>query len=290
MSDLRLSAREVEDVLAGRQPDGRADLAPLAEVAALLHASREVEPPPPMSDDLLAEIERGVHKDPSPGPRHSRRHKPRHLAAVPARRRAVVSARRPVVSLGAAAALLVGLVVMSSMFRPGGVDSAVSDVGSAIGLDVFRGDSAAQDPSSTTTSTTTTVPPATTAPPQTTTTLPPAPGQAPPGGPMPGAGEDPSWWFTPEARDLFRQFWPDGGWDGDSRGDDSGPDRDRDGDRDGRGDGSGGGEDDNRTSNRSQDGDGDGDGGSSTTMAPSSSTSSPSTTSGGGGETSSTTG
>lgn len=272
MSDLRLSAHEVEDLLAGRQPDGRADLAPLAEVAAVLHASREVEPPPPMSDDLLAEIERGGHSsEPAAGPRHARRHRPRHLASVPTGRRlAATPLRRPVVSLGAAAALLIGLVVVTSVIRPGGVDS-VSDVGSAIGLDVFRGDSAAPEtPSTTTSTTTTTLPPTTAAPPQPTTTVAPAPsGAPPPGEAVPGAGQDPSWWFSPEAWELFQRYWDDGDgrdW-GDGRDGGSGPaggDRQRDG-RDGSGE--------FRTGDGSHNGDGGGSSTSSTSTDTSTSTS-----------------
>jgi hypothetical protein len=235
MTDLRLSARELEDVLAGRQPDGRVDLAPLAEVAAVLHASREVEPPPPISDGLRAQIDGGVTRQAAaPSAVRRRRHRPRHMqAATPSKSRAA-SYRRPAVSLAAAAVLLVGLVMATSRGDlPGDVHSAVADMGSAIGLDMFRSDDAAptDEPAPTTTSSTTTT---TTAP---TTTVPPPPTTAPPTTQAPESAELP-WWLQPEA---WQQFgfgqWDDGQW-GDGRGDGDGGEGDHDGDGGGdRGDG-----------------------------------------------------
>lgn len=244
MTDLRLSAREVEDVLAGRQPDGRADLAALAEVAAVLHASREVEPAPPMSEALRAQIDRGVLR-PAAAPTRRRRHRPRHLQAVAPRRTGLATYRRPVVSVAAAAAVLIGLVLATNGGHlPRDVHSAVADVSSAIGLDLFRGDDAAGPdkpaPTTSSTSTTTTTAPTTTAPPPSTTTAPPPTTQAPVG--PPPADHQLPWWLSPE---FWQQYgdgdWSGGGWDGDGRGDDYGRDGDRDGDGDGTGTGSGSG-------------------------------------------------
>jgi hypothetical protein len=283
MTDLRLSARELEDVLAGRQPDGRADLAPLAEVAAVLHASREVEPPPPISDSLRAQIDGGPRPATAASAVRRRRHRPRHMQVVTRSGSRAATYRRPVVSLAAAAVLLVGLVLATSQGHlPGDVHSAVADMGSAIGLDLFRSDDAAptDEPSTTTTSstTTTTVPP-TTVPPSSTTAPPTT--QAP-AGPPPDTSQLP-WWLRPEA---WQQFgfgqWSDGThWGGDRDGN-YGRDGDRDGDGDGTGAGSGSG--DGRDGMARPDGDPGGTTGTtipSTTMAPTStSTSPPSTTTG----------
>jgi hypothetical protein len=243
MTDLRLSAREAEDVLAGRQPDGRADLAALAEVAAVLHASREVEPPPPISDSLRAQIDGGVPNQAETSAvstvRRRRRHRPRHMQAVEPSTSSLAAYRRPVVSVAAAAVLLVGLVLATSRGNlPGDVHSAVSDMGSAIGLDLFRQDDAAPAgepaPTTTTSSTTTmTVPPTTAAPP---TSAAPPPTTAAPAGPPPDGSQLP-WWLDPQAWQFgFDQWSGDGQWGGDRDGNYS-----RDGDRDGDGDGTGAG-------------------------------------------------
>ncbi|HEY8527031.1 MAG TPA: hypothetical protein VIL48_18815 [Acidimicrobiales bacterium] len=241
-----MSARETEEVLAGRQPEGRADLAALAEVAAVLHASSEVEPPPPMSDALRAQIERGVPRPQVPSSRRRLRHKPRHMRAATPARSGLAAYRRPVASVAAAAAVLIGLVVATSGGHlPREVHSAVADVGSAIGLDLFQREDAADTgtPASTTSSTTsTTAPPtSTTAPPAPSTTAPPPTAQAP-GGPPPGGAQLP-WWLTPE---FWQQYGRDhdwgGGWDRDHGGDRHGRDGDRDGDADGTGTGRGSGD------------------------------------------------
>jgi hypothetical protein len=232
MTDLRLSAREAEDVLAGRQPAGRADLAPLAEVAAVLHASREVEPAPPMSDGLRAQIDRGltVRRLPVRG----RKHRPQHLRQVTTPRTGLVAYRRPLVSVAAAAAVLVGLVTATSVHLPGNVHSAVADVGSAIGLDLFRSeDAAGSDTSSAATSSTTTAPTTTSPPPSTTAPLPASPPEA---GPHSADGHGAAWWTSPE---VWRQFGLDGDSDRDRDGDPPGRDRERDRDGDGDGDGQG---------------------------------------------------
>jgi hypothetical protein len=284
MTDLRLSAREAEDVLAGRQPDGRADLAPVAEVAAVLHASREVEPPPPISDSLRAQIDGGVPRQATAVRR--RRHRPRHMQAVPSPPTVLASYRRPVASVAAAAAVLIGLVVATSGGHlPDNVHSAVADMGSAIGLDVFRGDDAApaEGPttSSSSTTTTTTAAPTTTVPPSTTTSTVPPPTPAP-AGPPPEGGQLP-WWLSPEAWEQ----WGFGQWDGDDQwsGDGRGGNYDRDGDRDGDGDGggAGSGSGDGRggmTRPNSDSPDGTGSTLPPTTAAPTSTSSTPSTTTG----------
>jgi hypothetical protein len=283
MTDLRLSARELEDVLAGRQPDGRADLAPLAEVTAMLHASREVEPAPPISDSLRAQIDGGVTRQAAANSAvRRRRHRPRHMQAATPSDSPAATYRRPLVSLAAAAVLLVGLVLVTSRGHlPGDVHSAVADMGSAIGLDLFRSDDAApaEDPPPTTTSsTTTTTAPATTAPPPATTAPPTT--QAP-AGPPPETAQLP-WWLQPEVWQQFGfgQWSGDGQW-GDPDGN-HGRDGDRDGDGDGTGAGSGSGND--RDGMTRPDGDPDGTTGTTmpaTTVAPTStSISPPSTTTG----------
>jgi hypothetical protein len=277
MTDLRLSARELEDVLAGRQPDGRADLAPLAEVAAVLHASREVEPPPPISDSLRAQLDGGVTRPATTVGVRRRRHRPRHMQAVAPSGSRAATYRRPLVSVAAAAVLLVGLVLATSRGHlPGDVHSAVADMGSAIGLDLFRSDDAApadEPPPTTTSSTTTTTVPTTTVPPSSTTAPPTT--QAP-AGPPPDASQLP-WWLRPE---VWQQFgfgqWSDGGqWGGDRDGN-----YNRDGDRDGDGDGTGAssGSGDDRNGMTRPDGGSSGTTGTtipSTTVAPTSTSTSP---------------
>jgi hypothetical protein len=187
MTDLRLSAHEVEEVLAGRQPPGRADLAPLAEIVAVLHASSEVEPAPPMSADLVEQIEVGNRRALM---RRGRRHRPRHLAAAPGAPATGSGYRRAALSLSAAAVLLVGLVLATSRGGlPKDVDAALSDMGSTIGLELAHPDAGA---------------PATTAPPTTATTVPPT--TATTAAPPPSAAAAPP--TTAASSD---------GWDGDWR-------------------------------------------------------------------------
>lgn len=253
----------------------------------MLHASREVEPAPPISDSLRAQIDGGVPRQASASTAvRRRRHRPRHMqAATPSDSRATTY-RRPLVSLAAAAVLLVGLVLVTSRGHlPGDVHSAVSDMGSAIGLDLFRSDDAAptEDPAPTTTSsiTTTTAPPTTVPPPATTA----PPTTQAPAGPPPDNAQLP-WWLSPE---VWQQFGF-GEWSGDG---DWGGGRDgnygRDGDRDGDGDGTGAGNGNGTDGMRRPDGDPGGTTGTtmpSTTVAPTStSTSPPSTTTGSTGTT-----
>lgn len=107
-----LSERDVEHIMRGVQPPGRDDLAPVVELTAWMHASRELEPAPTMNEVLSRQVEAGV----GGAPRSSRR-APAHLSQT---HRAVVrgwarrgwaSAGRPAASVAAAAALLVGAIL-----------------------------------------------------------------------------------------------------------------------------------------------------------------------------------
>jgi hypothetical protein len=106
-----LSDRDVEDVLEGVQPRGRDDLAHVVELTTWLHASREIEPPPAMRDDLFTQIEAGM----GPYNRSSRR-APAHLrhhqrGTRPLVRETLAGTGRPLVSVAAAAVLLVGVIL-----------------------------------------------------------------------------------------------------------------------------------------------------------------------------------
>jgi hypothetical protein len=106
-----LSERDVEDVLEGVQPPGRDDLAPVVQLTTWMHASREIEPPPAMRDYLFLQIEEGPDS-----PQRSSRRSPAHLGRrrsgvlrlVPAPLR---SSARPIASVAAAAAMLVGVII-----------------------------------------------------------------------------------------------------------------------------------------------------------------------------------
>jgi hypothetical protein len=105
-----LSERDVEDVLGGVQPPGRDDLAPVVELTAWLHMSGEIEPPPAMRDDLFCQIEDGLRlyqRSSRRTPAHLRHHRSttRHV------RDTLAGSRRPIVSVAAAAALLVGVIL-----------------------------------------------------------------------------------------------------------------------------------------------------------------------------------
>ncbi|HLM65498.1 MAG TPA: hypothetical protein VK306_14460 [Acidimicrobiales bacterium] len=138
MRSSRLNEHEVDDVLAGRRPLGRARPDGLDELVAVLYASREVEPAPPMSDELRTAIAEGQGAG-VVGPTGA------VAAATPigvadGYRRSVASARggsfvRPAVSVAAAAVLLVGLVLAAtrpSLDRSG--PEAAAQVGSAVGF------------------------------------------------------------------------------------------------------------------------------------------------------------
>jgi hypothetical protein len=105
-----LSERDVEDVLGGVQPPGRDDLAPVVELTTWLHVSREIEPPPAMRDDLFCQIEDGLRVY-----QRSSRRVPAHLrhrrTSTRRVRETLAGSGRPIVSVAAAAVLLVGVIL-----------------------------------------------------------------------------------------------------------------------------------------------------------------------------------
>jgi hypothetical protein len=60
MTFLDLTPRHVEDFLDARPVLGRDDLDSVQAFAAFLRASSEAEPAPPMSEDLIRQIELGT--------------------------------------------------------------------------------------------------------------------------------------------------------------------------------------------------------------------------------------
>jgi len=106
-----LSERDVEDVLEGVQPPGRYDLAHVVELTTWLHASREIEPPPAMRDDLLCQIEDGLgtyQRSSRRRPAHLRHHRVGTRRLV---RETLAGSGRPIASVAAAAVLLVGVIL-----------------------------------------------------------------------------------------------------------------------------------------------------------------------------------
>jgi hypothetical protein len=106
-----LSERDVEDILEGVQPPGRDDLAPVVELATWMHVTSEIEPPPAMRDYLFWQIEDGpevARRSSRRSPAHLGRHRARTRRLVPA---ALASSARPIVSVGAAAVLLLGVML-----------------------------------------------------------------------------------------------------------------------------------------------------------------------------------
>ncbi|HKX70968.1 MAG TPA: hypothetical protein VJM75_07065, partial [Acidimicrobiales bacterium] len=79
MADL--SDRDVEDIIGGQQPVGRDDLANVVELTTWMHASRDLEPAPPMSDGLFWQVGDGMQ-----APTSSSRRPPAHLRAGSRRR------------------------------------------------------------------------------------------------------------------------------------------------------------------------------------------------------------
>jgi hypothetical protein len=57
---LDLSRRDAEDIIEGGLLSGRADLECVRELTAFMRASREVEPAPPMTVDLICQIDAGA--------------------------------------------------------------------------------------------------------------------------------------------------------------------------------------------------------------------------------------
>jgi hypothetical protein len=148
-----LSERDVEDVLGGVQPPGRDDLAPVVELTTWLHVSREIEPPPAMRDDLFCQIEDGLRVY-----QRSSRRVPAHLRHRRTRTRRVretlAGSGRPIVSVAAAAVLLVGVILA---VRAGGPSREPSAFVSPAAQGVPS--TAADTTTTTTTAPTTTSPP-----------------------------------------------------------------------------------------------------------------------------------
>ena len=60
MTFLDLTARDAEDIIDGSPVPGRDDLAGVRAFTEFLRASGEVEPAPPMSPDLVRQIDLGT--------------------------------------------------------------------------------------------------------------------------------------------------------------------------------------------------------------------------------------
>jgi hypothetical protein len=152
-----LSERDVEDVLGGVQPPGRDDLAPVVELTNWLHVSREIEPPPAMRDDLFCQIEDGLRVY-----QRSSRRAPAHLrhrrTSTRRVRATLAGSGRPIVSVAAAAVLLVGVILA---VRAGGPSREPSAFVSPAAQGV---PSTAADQTTTTTTASTTTSPPTSAP------------------------------------------------------------------------------------------------------------------------------
>jgi hypothetical protein len=121
-----LSERDVEDILGGVQPRGRNDLAPVVELTTWMHASREMEPPPAMRDELFWQIEDGptAHRSARRPPAHldpRRRPRLRRLAAA-----TWASSGRPMASAMVAAVLLVGVILVVRAGGPSSEPAAVT--------------------------------------------------------------------------------------------------------------------------------------------------------------------
>jgi hypothetical protein len=109
MASDRLNREQADDVLSGRRPVRRGVPEGVEHVVAVLHASRELEPPPPMSQELRAQVH-GARPavDPLVPPAGD------ELPGV-VRTARLRSARRAVASMAAAAALLVGVVLAATL-------------------------------------------------------------------------------------------------------------------------------------------------------------------------------
>jgi hypothetical protein len=60
MTLFDLTARDAEDLIDGSPVPGRDDLYSVRALTAFLRASREAEPAPPMSEDLVRQIDLGT--------------------------------------------------------------------------------------------------------------------------------------------------------------------------------------------------------------------------------------
>jgi hypothetical protein len=113
MSEPQMSDAETDDVLAGLRPEGRDDLAPLADVVVWLRIESQTAAPPRMGPELGDRLARSGAGSRSSGPGRLR------TAAL---------------GLAAAATIAVGLVVSGSRgVLPGPVQTVVADVGDAVG-------------------------------------------------------------------------------------------------------------------------------------------------------------
>jgi hypothetical protein len=170
MADL--SDRDVEDIIGGQQPVGRDDLANVVELTTWMHASRDLEPPPPMNDGLFWQVGDGVQ-----APTRSSRRPPAHLRAGsrrPSWARLVGGhpdghggvSLRPTLSLAAAAVLLVALLTAvyhgGSAQQPSTVASppAAGETGQGRGSSVPTAAGGSTSTASTATTTSTTSSPA----------------------------------------------------------------------------------------------------------------------------------
>jgi hypothetical protein len=115
MADL--SDRDVEDIIGGQQPVGRDDFATVVELTNWMHASRDLEPAPPMNDGLFWQVDEGMQasmRSSRRPPAHLRggsRHRPswpRLVGGQPDGAGGV--SLRPALSLAAAAVLLFALL------------------------------------------------------------------------------------------------------------------------------------------------------------------------------------
>ena len=57
MNDAELTTRDAQVIVDGGRPPGRGDLEDVVELAAFMRASTEVEPAPPMSVQLIWQLD-----------------------------------------------------------------------------------------------------------------------------------------------------------------------------------------------------------------------------------------
>jgi hypothetical protein len=178
MADL--SDRDVEDIIGGQQPVGRDDLANVVELTTWMHASRDLEPAPPMNDGLFWQVGDGMQ-----APKRSSRRPPAHLRAGSRRRPSWARAvgghpdrqggvpLRPTLSLAAAGVLLVALLTAvyhgGSAQQPStvGSPSAADETGQGDGASVSTGARGSTSTASTRATTTSTSVPSTSVAPST---------------------------------------------------------------------------------------------------------------------------
>ncbi len=187
MADL--SDRDVEDIIGGQQPVGRDDLATVVELTTWMHASRDLEPAPPMNDCLFWQVGEGM-----PVPTRSSRRPPAHLRSGSRHRPSWPSlvggqpngaggvSLRPAFSLAAAAVLLVALLTAvyyggsgrqpSTVASPPPAGATGQGNGSSVNTAAPVSRSTASTETTTTSTTSTTVAPSTGSGPASTTSPP----------------------------------------------------------------------------------------------------------------------